>query len=104
MMTTSEDVKRMLDDALSALKGRRLAPEDEALRRRSCEALCEQFVHSCMTLAGGDPEQLKIIFQENEAKAMVVIAMVVEATTLMPEGGVSTRDLWERAMKAVDEN
>lgn len=100
----SEDVKRALDEAMAAAKLRRPDTEADELRQASCEALCQQFVHACALLAGGDPEQLKRIFKEHETKAMVVIAMIVEVTSLMPEGGVSTRDLWARVMKAVDEN
>lgn len=102
-MTKSDDVKRMLDEAMAVALTRRVTLEDDEQRYKSCDALCDQFVHACMSLAGGNPEMFKVIFKQHELKAMAVIAMVVEVTSLLPEGGVSTRDLWERAMKAVDE-
>lgn len=102
-MKIDEEVQAQLTEALKAGLNQKLSPQDEDYKRVSVEALCEQFVGACYTLGGGDPDLLSAVFKEHSEKAMAIIVMVVEAVSLLPEGGVSTRDLWERIMKAVDE-
>jgi hypothetical protein len=102
-MKTVNEVASMMEDAIKAALRHHTSPEDDDYKRVAVEALCEQFTGACYALAGGDPEQLENIFNEHAEKAMAVIVMVVEIIPLLPEGGVSTRDLWEQIMKAVDE-
>jgi hypothetical protein len=99
----NDEVARLMAEAVKAAFNRRVSPEDEDYKRTSVEALCEQFTGACYTLAGADPDQLSVIFNEHAEKAMAIITMTVEVISQLPEGGVSTRDHWERVMKAVDE-
>lgn len=103
-MKTNDEVHRLMAVAVEAVLCKRTSPEDEDYKRASVEALCDQFAGACATLAGpGNPVLFARIFKENADKATAIITMVVEAISLLPEGGVSTRDLWERVMRAVDE-